>query len=104
MDLSVQGFITLYWYQYAIACNIIISLIMSPLLGHRPSLWITHKKNGPLPTTPTQCGLVGTMTANADGTNGLTCLLKHVLHCYQIVIVCIEFSFSHASQIRWLAG
>jgi hypothetical protein len=25
---------------------IIISLLMSPLL-HRPSLWITHKKNGP---------------------------------------------------------
>jgi hypothetical protein len=22
---------------------IIISLLMSPLLGHRPSLWITHK-------------------------------------------------------------
>jgi hypothetical protein len=26
----------------------IISLLMSPLLGHRPSLWITHKENGPL--------------------------------------------------------
>jgi hypothetical protein len=26
---------------------IIISLLMSPLLGHRPSLWITHKENGP---------------------------------------------------------
>jgi hypothetical protein len=25
---------------------IIISLLMSPLLGHRPSLWITHKENG----------------------------------------------------------
>jgi hypothetical protein len=23
---------------------IIISLLMSPLLGHRPSLWITHKE------------------------------------------------------------
>jgi ABC-type microcin C transport system permease subunit YejE len=23
---------------------IIISLVMSPLLGHRPSLWITHKE------------------------------------------------------------
>jgi hypothetical protein len=26
---------------------IIISLLMSPLLGHRPSLWITRKENGP---------------------------------------------------------
>jgi hypothetical protein len=26
---------------------IIISLLLSPLLGHRPSLWITHKENGP---------------------------------------------------------
>jgi hypothetical protein len=25
---------------------IIISLLMFPLLGHRASLWITHKKNG----------------------------------------------------------
>jgi hypothetical protein len=25
----------------------IISLLISPLLGHRPSLWITHKENGP---------------------------------------------------------
>jgi hypothetical protein len=26
---------------------IINSLLMSPLLGHRPSLWITHKENKP---------------------------------------------------------
>jgi hypothetical protein len=26
-------------------CHIIISLLMSPLLGYRPSLWITHKEN-----------------------------------------------------------
>jgi hypothetical protein len=26
---------------------IIIILLMPPLLGHRPSLWITHKENGP---------------------------------------------------------
>jgi hypothetical protein len=26
---------------------IIISLLMSPLLGHRPSLWITYKESGP---------------------------------------------------------
>jgi hypothetical protein len=35
---------------------------------------ITHKENGPLPTTRAQCGLT---TANATGTNGLTCLPKH---------------------------
>jgi hypothetical protein len=26
---------------------IIISLLMSPLLEHRPSLWITHRVKGP---------------------------------------------------------
>jgi hypothetical protein len=31
--------------------RVIISLLMSSLLGHRPSLWITHKENRPLPTT-----------------------------------------------------
>jgi hypothetical protein len=43
-------------------CNfkniIIISLSMSPLLGYRPTLWITHKVNGSQPTTRAQCGLV----------------------------------------------
>jgi hypothetical protein len=29
----------------------VISLLISPLLGHRLSLWITHKENEPLPTT-----------------------------------------------------
>jgi hypothetical protein len=38
---------------------IIISILMSPLLEHRPSLWITHKENGPKPTTRAQCGLMG---------------------------------------------
>jgi hypothetical protein len=37
---------------------IIISLLMPPLLGHRPSLWITYKENGPQPTTRAQCGLM----------------------------------------------
>jgi uncharacterized membrane protein YagU involved in acid resistance len=32
---------------YIIIIIIIISLLMSPLLGHRPSLWITYKENGP---------------------------------------------------------
>jgi hypothetical protein len=50
---------------------IIISLFMSPLLGNRPcglhiktithhaGPCITHKENGPQPTTRVQCGLVG---------------------------------------------
>jgi hypothetical protein len=29
------------------AMSFIISLLMSPLLGNRSSLWITHKENGP---------------------------------------------------------
>jgi hypothetical protein len=37
---------------------IIISLLMFPLLGHMPSLLITHKENGPFPTTRAQYGLV----------------------------------------------
>jgi hypothetical protein len=37
---------------------IIISLLMSSLLGHRPALWIKHKNNGPKPTTRAQYGLV----------------------------------------------
>jgi hypothetical protein len=36
---------------------IINSLLMASLLGHMPSLWITHKKNGLKPTTRAQCGL-----------------------------------------------
>jgi hypothetical protein len=32
-----------YWTEPII----IISLLMSPLLRHTPSLWITHKENGP---------------------------------------------------------
>jgi hypothetical protein len=41
-----------------IAVIIIISLLMSPLLGQRSSLWITHKENIPYPTTRPQCELV----------------------------------------------
>jgi hypothetical protein len=39
------------WAAFTIATEIksgiIISLLMSPLLGHRLSLWITHKENEP---------------------------------------------------------
>jgi hypothetical protein len=33
--------------MYQIALYIVISLLISPLLGHRPSLWITHKEKEP---------------------------------------------------------
>jgi hypothetical protein len=50
---------------------------MSPLLGHRPSLWITHKENGENPPRgPSACWWVLT-TVNAAGINGFTCLPKH---------------------------
>jgi hypothetical protein len=49
----------------------IISLLISPLLGHRPSLWITHKKNGP------SADWWVLTTANTAGTNGSACLPKH---------------------------
>jgi hypothetical protein len=55
---------------------IIISLLMSPLLGHRPSLWITHK-TGHNPSRGPSAGWCVLTTANAAGTNGLTCLPKH---------------------------
>jgi hypothetical protein len=38
---------------------VIISLLISPLLEHRPSLWITLKEKGSQPDTRAQCGLVG---------------------------------------------
>jgi hypothetical protein len=63
--------VCMYMYLYVI----IISILMFSLLGHRPSLWITHKENGPYPTTRAQCGLVG---ANTAGPNGFSCLPKHV--------------------------
>jgi hypothetical protein len=34
-------------YNMYLQKNVIIRLIKSPLLGHRSSLWITHKENGP---------------------------------------------------------
>jgi hypothetical protein len=56
---------------------IIISLLMSPLLGHRPSLWITHKENGSKPSLRPSAGWWVLTTANPAGSNGLTCLPKH---------------------------
>jgi hypothetical protein len=51
---------------------IIISLLISPLLGHRPSLWITGHNS--LRGSSTDWWVL--TTANASETNGLTCLLK----------------------------
>jgi hypothetical protein len=56
--------------------TIIISLLMPPLLGHRPSLWITHKEEHNPPRGPSVGWWVLT-TANAAGSNGLTCFPKH---------------------------
>jgi hypothetical protein len=45
-----------YFYDFIIFNG----LLMYPLLGgHRPSLWITRKESGPLPTTRAQYGSVG---------------------------------------------
>jgi hypothetical protein len=72
-DNAATAYRTLYQFTLVVhlhimnhgIISIIISLLMPPLLGHRPSLWITHKENG----------LVG--AANAAGTNSLTCPPKH---------------------------
>jgi hypothetical protein len=57
---------------------VIISLLMSPLLGHRPSLWITYKKTGHNPPRGPNADCWVLMTANAAGTNALTCFPKLV--------------------------
>jgi hypothetical protein len=56
---------------------IIISLLMSPLLGHRPAIWITHKENPHSPPRERSADWWVLMTANAAGNNGLTCFPKH---------------------------
>jgi hypothetical protein len=58
---------------------IIISLLMSPLLGHRPSLWITHKENEPQTTTRAQCGLVAANDCKCSRDQQLKCLPKQEL-------------------------
>jgi hypothetical protein len=54
----------------------ISSLLMFPLLGHRPFLRIATRTGHNLPRGPSTGWWVLT-TANAAGTNGLTCLPKH---------------------------
>jgi hypothetical protein len=82
----IVGKLLLTHYQLnSFICIVIISLLMSLLLGHRPSLWITHKENGPLPTRRTSHnrprGPIAVWwvltTANTAMTNVLTRLLKH---------------------------
>jgi hypothetical protein len=63
------------WYTTVII--IIISLLMSPLLWHRPSLWITHKENGNNPPRRPSADWWELTTAKTADTNGLTCLPKH---------------------------
>jgi hypothetical protein len=50
------------YHPYCKVCLILVyfyhQLIKSALLGHRSSLWITHKENGLNPTMRARCGLV----------------------------------------------
>jgi hypothetical protein len=52
-------------------------LLMSPLLGHRSSLWITQRRTGHNPPSGPSVDWWVLTSANAARTNGLTCLLKH---------------------------
>jgi hypothetical protein len=46
--LLCPGHHTRLWgMELVVICVIIISLLISPLLAHRPFLWITHDENGP---------------------------------------------------------
>jgi hypothetical protein len=59
-----------------IACIIIISLLMSSLLRHRPSLRRHIRRTGHNQPHGPSAGWWVLTTANAIGTNGLTCLTK----------------------------
>jgi hypothetical protein len=59
------------YHTYNRIIIIIISLLMPPLLGQRPSIWITHKENGPEPTTRAQW-------IGADWYNRITTYIKIV--------------------------
>jgi hypothetical protein len=71
----------MYGQQHITLCTcsrIIIGLLMSQLLGHRPSLWVIHiKRTGHNPPGGPSEGWWVLMTANAAGSNCLTCLPKH---------------------------
>jgi hypothetical protein len=56
---------------------IIIRPLMFPLLGHKPSIWITYKKNGLYPPQEPSAHWLVLTTANATGTNGLACVPKY---------------------------
>jgi hypothetical protein len=61
LKLTWKGKILFYqkYSHHIVNLTFIISLLMTPQLGHRPSLYITYKEKGPKPTTGAQCGLVG---------------------------------------------
>jgi hypothetical protein len=56
---------------------IIINLLMSPLLGHRLSYGLPTRRTGHNPPRGPSADCWLLTTANAAGTNGLTCLPKH---------------------------
>jgi hypothetical protein len=71
-------FINLYAFIYFLnIIIIIICLLMSPLLGHSHSLWITHKENGPEPTARAQWRLVGANDCKCSRDQRLPSLLNH---------------------------
>jgi hypothetical protein len=62
---------------HVIMIIIIISLLMSPLLGHRPPYGLHIKRTGHNPPREPSAGWWVLTTGNAAGTNSLTCLTKH---------------------------
>jgi hypothetical protein len=56
---------------------IIISLLMSPLLSQAFLIYHTKRRTGHKPPRGPSAGWWALTTANAAGTNGLTCLPKH---------------------------
>jgi hypothetical protein len=61
----------------AVVRYLVISLLMPPLLGHRSSLWLHIRRTGHNPPRGPIAGCWVLTTANASGTNGLTCVPKH---------------------------
>jgi hypothetical protein len=55
IELQVNS-VTCSWPYFIIVIIISISLLMSPLLGHRPSLLITHKEKGHIPPRSSSAG------------------------------------------------
>jgi hypothetical protein len=64
-------------------------LINIPMLGHRPSLWITHEENGAIPRHATQCGLVGAKDCKGNRDQRLIgpSEARHGNHYYQNIFL-----------------